>query len=405
MTSNFPRWTGDSTTPFVLHLVQDLQRLGWAIDVLAPHAPGTASHENLDEVYVERFRYLWPSSLETVCYGGGALINLRERRSNLLKVPLLVGAELAAVMWRLARRHYDLVNSHWVLPQGLVAMMTARPLRIPHVATVHGGDVFALRGRAMRALKRFAFHRADAVTVNSSATEKAVLEIAPRARHVHRIPMGVSTNARPTPGVAAELRARYRRDRGPMIVFVGRLVDEKGVEDLIQAVKLLLPGWPDIGALIVGEGQHRSAFERLRRELGLEDRIHFVGWVSPNLVPNYLAAGDIFVAPSRHAPDGWIEAQGLTVIEAMSTGIPVVATEVGGLVDIVRHEETGLLVPQRSPRQIAAAVERLARDPSLRHRLRKGGLRLARIFSRESTAERFSSVFGSLIQGERRRRV
>ena len=74
LTSNFPRWEGDSTTPFVLHLAQDLQALGWRVDVLAPHAPGAAVRETLGGVRVERFRYLWPERLETVCYRGGALI-------------------------------------------------------------------------------------------------------------------------------------------------------------------------------------------------------------------------------------------------------------------------------------------------------------------------------------------
>ena len=82
VTSNFPRWEGDSTTPFVLHLAEDLQALGWEVDVLAPHAPSAARHEVLDGVSVDRFRYLWPENRETVCYQGGALINLKQEDSN-----------------------------------------------------------------------------------------------------------------------------------------------------------------------------------------------------------------------------------------------------------------------------------------------------------------------------------
>ena len=67
VTSNFPRWQGDSTTPFVLHLAQDLSALGWSIDVLAPHAPGAAFEETMGALRVERFPYLWPAALQTVC--------------------------------------------------------------------------------------------------------------------------------------------------------------------------------------------------------------------------------------------------------------------------------------------------------------------------------------------------
>src|SRR6185437_6645666 len=82
VTSNFPRWKGDSVTPFVLHLVQGLQAVGWRVGVLAPHAEGAAIHEIIDGVRVDRFRYMWPASQETVCYGGGALVNLRQKSSR-----------------------------------------------------------------------------------------------------------------------------------------------------------------------------------------------------------------------------------------------------------------------------------------------------------------------------------
>jgi phosphatidylinositol alpha-1,6-mannosyltransferase len=146
VTSNFPRWTGDSTTPFVLHLAQDLQQLGWHIDILAPHAEGTALRETLGGVQVERFRYLWPSSLETVCYQGGALINLRKNRTNYLKLPALISSECLNLFLRLKGGKYDLLHSHWILPQGFTGILTAGLLRIPHVTTVHGGDVLVCKG-------------------------------------------------------------------------------------------------------------------------------------------------------------------------------------------------------------------------------------------------------------------
>ena len=174
LTSNFPRWPNDSTTPFVLRLAHDLQQIGWDVLVLAPHAVGAQAHERLDEVEVRRFRYLWPESAQTVCYEGGALINLRRNRGNYAKLPALVASEFAHVVTVLARREIDIVHSHWILPQGLVAGVAASVARVPHVATVHGGDVFALRGRLMRLLKQAAVGLADVVTVNSYATMNAV---------------------------------------------------------------------------------------------------------------------------------------------------------------------------------------------------------------------------------------
>jgi phosphatidylinositol alpha-1,6-mannosyltransferase len=406
VTSNFPRWTGDSTTPFVLHLAQDLQQLGWQIDILAPHAEGTALRETLGGVQVERFRYLWPSSLETVCYQGGALINLRKNRANYLKLPALISSECLNLFLRLKGGKYDLLHSHWILPQGFTGILTAGLLRIPHVTTVHGGDVFGLQGTLLTQFKRFTLRHTDVVTVNSSITKKAVNEITPDLHELHLIPMGVTTHEVATSPSSEELRKLYRRGSGPLLLFVGRLVEEKGVEDLIRAVAILVPRFPDITVLIIGEGQDRPYLEGITQTLGLSDRVIFTGWVKPDVVSAYLAAGDIFVGPSREASDGWIEAQGLTVIEAMVAKTPVISTRVGGIVDSVRHEETGLLVNERSPVEIAKAIDRLVREPFLADHLREQGYKLAvNKFSRTSSAESFSALFDRMIQAKGSRRV
>lgn len=397
LTSNFPRWAGDSTTPFVLHLAQDLQELGWGVDVLAPHAPGAALRETIGGVQVERFRYLWPERAQTVCYQGGALVNLRRNPWNHAKLPPLLAAELFAAVRRLRARRYDILHSHWILPQGFVGALAAKASGTPHVATVHGSDAFALSGAVLAKFKRFVLRAADAVTVNSSATESKIRRIAPGLEDLVLIPMGVA-RAEPDKPMAQELRLRYRRGAGPLILFVGRLVEQKGLEDLLRAVDALRRDALDVTAIIAGEGQDRESFEDLSGRLGLADRVHFVGWVPAANLPAYYAAADVFVGPSRTAANGAVEAQGLTFLEAMMAGTPVVATKLGGIVDAVRDGETGILVDERTPGQIAAAVLRLCRDAELRCRLVSSGHRLvAERFTRRASSERFSDLYEWLV--------
>lgn len=397
VTSTFPRWEGDSTAPFVSHLAHDVQALGWQVDVLAPHAPHVRVRDSIGGVGVTRFRYLWPASLETVCYGGGALVNLRRRRADALKLPALVAAEAAAVGRRLLSRRYDLLHSHWILPQGFVGALTAGPLGIPHVVTVHGSDIFALRGAWLERCKRFALRGASAVTVNSRATGQAVRALAPDLRAVHRIPMGASEAAADPEAVAAT-RSRYRQGGGPLLAFAGRLIEEKGVADLLHAMALLVPGLPDLRAVIAGEGPDRPQLERLARELGIADRTVFAGWMDPATVAQLMAAADVYVGPSRRGRDGTTEAQGLAFVEALLAGTPVVATRLGGIVDAIRHEDTGLLVDQAAPNQIAAAIARLAANPDLAERLALAGRRLARrSYTRAASAEAFAEVYAGLM--------
>jgi glycosyltransferase involved in cell wall biosynthesis len=108
----------------------------------------------------------------------------------------------------------------------------------------------------------------------------------------------------------------------------------------------------------------------------------------------YVSAADLFIGPSKRAPDGWVEGQGLTFIEAMLAGTPVIATASGGIVDAVHHEQTGLLVPEESPHAIAGAVLRLVAEPALTARLRQNGLALARReFTRDASAQAFSELY------------
>lgn len=362
VTSTFPRWQQDSTTSFILHLCQQLQQAGLEVDVLAPHAPGAALQEELEGVSVSRFRY-WAAGGETLAYGGGALFNLQGSLTNKVKLPGFVAAQYAAVQQALARRSYDIVHAHWLLPQGWVASRLPGRTRTGVVATVHGSDVFGLQNPVLRTFKRSALRRADAVTVNSSATAAAVRDIAPHAPAPRLIPMGIDVDRRADEACVSAFRARFRRPGGPLLAFVGRLVDWKGVDDLIRALPLLQEKLPAATLCIAGDGNLRAELEHLAGELGLRDRVHFLGWQDPETVAALQHAADVNVVPSRTAADGSREAQGLTVVEAMLAGQPLVATDSGGVPDAVQSGVTGLLVPERAPHRIAAAVQTLIADP------------------------------------------
>ena len=399
VTSNFPRWAGDSTTPFVLNLAEDLQSLGWQVDVLAPHAPDAATREQLRGVGVERFHYLWPDRLQSVCYQGGAMVNLRKRPAEKLKLPMLVGAELLAVAKRLAFRHYDVLHSHWILPQGFTGMIASSVIRVPHVITVHGGDIFSLQSPLMNRLKRVSLHRAAAVTVNSSFTQSAVDALQPRMQRLECIPMGVDATPLSADEIsqAQQIRNRYRVNNGPLLIFVGRLVEEKGAEDAIRALQKLLVDAPQTRLLILGEGQDRPALEHLVEHFGLQQQVQFLGWVDPNQVRAHMAAADVFLGPSRTASDGWVEAQGLTFLEAMAVGTPVIASRLGGIVDSVQDGQTGLLVEERSPNQIADAIRQLIAHPELIERFRDNAKEtIDRRFSRQASSAAFAQLFDDL---------
>lgn len=355
LTSSFPRWPQDHEGNFVFQLAKGLLQHGWKAEVLTPHTPGSRTHEELEGVLVRRFRYLMPENLETVCGGGSALVTLQKRPFELLKLPPLLMSQFLHTLHLLTRNNYSLIHAHWLLPQGLMAVLAADILRIPTVITVHGGDVFRLRHPFLNSLKRLALKRASCVTVNSPATRQAVLNLTPSLKNLHEIPMGIPDF--PLFQNTAEVTCvRPSAEKHPVIVFVGRLAFEKGVEDLLKAVAILVRQDKRLSLILVGDGQERNTFEAMARGLGIADYTEFTGAVPHNQVMHFLKKGDVFVAPSRITQDGWQEAQGLSIAEAMAAGIPVVATNVGGIPFMVRHGETGLLVQPQSPQELADSI-------------------------------------------------
>ncbi len=398
LTSNFPRWEGDSTTTFILDLAKDLQSLDWKVDILAPHAKGCRREEHMDGVHVRRFRYCIPESLQTLCYGGGALINIRKNPiKRLLIVPFLL-AEITSTISCLKSVKYDILHTHWILPQGFSGVVAAMLMNVPHIVTIHGGDIFGLRGRVNQLAKRYVLESANAVTVNSSVTETAARQITDKIRCLKRIPMGVAIPSaeRVSNGKAAELKREFGSD-AQLLIFVGRLVEEKGVGDLIEAARLLLHQGRKVKLLILGEGQDRAKFEQQVKSYGLTDSVIFHGWVASDKVGDYIRAADIFVGPSKTGVDGWVEGQGLTFLEAMANRTAVIATRCGGIVDSVFDGETGLLVDQQQPEQIAAAVIKLLDHDDLCHRLSAAAATMViEKFSRQASSSEFAALYSTM---------
>lgn len=356
LTSSFPRRPRDHEGNFVFQLTKGLLHHGWHAHVLTPHVPDSLTHEDMDGILIKRFRYLMPEALETVCGGGSALVTLKKRPLELLKLPPLLVSQFLHILYLLIHNKYSLIHAHWLLPQGLMAVLTADIFHIPTIITVHGGDVFRLRHPFYNSLKRLALKRASCVTVNSPATRQAVLKLVPNLKNLYEIPMGIpDETAYQCPFTN---QVQHSTKSAPFtIVFVGRLTFEKGVEDLLQAMSILLQKRRDLRLILVGDGQEKETFMSMAKKLGVAEAAEFTGAISHDDVLRILQKADIFVAPSRITKDGWQEAQGLSIAEAMAVGIPVVATFVGGIPSMIRHKETGLLVPPESPKELASAME------------------------------------------------
>ncbi len=366
LTSSYPRHATDSASVFLRYLAQHLNQRGIAVHVLAP-ADQSAGMTTEDGINVSRFRY-FPRPWQKLAYGSGIPSNLRHRPRLWLQVPFFA----LAMTWALFRSlrntpRPQLIHAHWVIPQGLIAVLTGLLLRVPVVISLHGADAFALNRGPLSPLKRFCLRHCAAWTANTRATAQAIAlgHVLPSPRI---IPMGVDTDC-----FGSGVRSRLRTGLGSnemIMLYVGRLVEKKGVGDLIQAFARLAGDLREKTHLwIVGHGELENSLETMSRELGVGDRIKFWGEIPNDQLPDYYAAADLFVGPSVEATSGDTEGQGVVFIEAFAAGLCVIATTVGGIPEVVDHGRTGILVPPKNPNELAGAIQQLLSDSVLRQRL------------------------------------
>lgn len=411
LTQVFPRAADDPLGAFLLHLAQAFGERA-TVHVVAPHALGLAHAEIIGGIDVTRFRYA-PARWETLAYTGV----MHERVARGLSGKLLFGAFnlafLLAAFNAVRKHHADIIHAHWWLPGGLVGAVVSKLTGVPLVITTHGTDVEQLRrARWAMPLARFAFSQARTITCGSTYLREQLLALKVAVpERVQVIPMPVAEefvnrNSTEDKGQRAKdeghtSQATRHASQAPIanrrsritsdevrILTVVRLTAQKGVDTVIDAVAELRRRGMEVRLRVVGDGEERGRLGEQARRLGIGDWVEFVGMRPQVELPHYYGECDVFVLASVR------EGMGLVLAEALLCGAPVIATHSGGVTDIVRDGETGLLFPERDARALANAIERLARDPALAAQFAENGRQwVAGRYLAEKVAGEFLGVY------------
>lgn len=381
LASTYPRRPGDGTPAFVRDLAL-AEAARYDTTVLVPAVPGASLSEADGALGVRRFRY-FPRRWEDLA-DGAILENLRARPVRWLQVVPFMLAETFAV-WRAVRRQRpDVIHVHWLVPQGLAALIAAP--RTPKLVTTLGGDLYGLRGPVSRLLIRAVIKNAGSVTTMNSQMRDKLIELGADPAVTHILPMGADLAA------VGALTASADRKRG-RILFVGRLVEKKGLAVLVEAMRSL-PG-SGVELVVVGDGPLRSELER--QAVGLP--VRFVGTLDrPALAAEY-AAASVAVFPSVPAASGDQDGLPVALLEAMGAGCPIVASSLPGLDEAVIDGESGVLVAPGSVPELQAALHRLLADEPLRSSLGAGAAIRAQEYSVDSIGRRYIALLDAIAAG------
>ena len=428
--SVYPRFQEDAEVPWLRTSVAHLKKAGVEIQVLAPAYKGLKSHD-IDGTHVNRFRYA-PANWEILTHEEGAPSKMASKPwLQLLAIPYIINGFFQCI--RICRKwRPDVIHAHWPFPHAYIALGAAKLFRIPLVLNFHGAELLLIRKKKwVKPLLKFAIGQAQAIFANSSFTAGKIKAL--RNVDVEWSPYGTTLETnKDESNASCHPERNVVKSKDPVtivphpvngkfkILFVGRHIERKGICYLIEAAKYLPRDKFEIRIVGVGD-----LTEQLKQQAALLDErqktkderdvilsesegssqgnqpadIIFTGKLSPEDLANEYKTANVFVLPAIVDHKGDTEGLGVVLIEAMELGLPIVASNVGGIPDVVVDGKSGILVPEKDPVALADAFKRLEADATLIQKLLAGARkRIEECFTWDGIIERQIEVYKRLQQ-------
>lgn len=382
ITSAYPVTPDGNHATFLRETMIRLQPEGTKFTVFAPAYEGSKGYV-MDGINVHRFRYCL-KQYENLARDG-APTKLQRQPLYLLAAATYILLGSLQLFWVCLREKPDVLHVHWPFPHGLMAFPASKLLGIPMVFSFHGAELLLMKKFGfVKPMLRWLTKRAAAVTVNSSFTRK-ILQDHVYGGDVAVIPYGLT--------IAAKEPVARQQGEIPKLLFVGRLDERKGLRYLLDAMPEILANQP-VQLRVVGKGHLEEDIKAQCQQMGLEDAVKFLGFVTKEELAEEYATCDVFVLPAIVDSKGDTEGLGIVMIEALAHAKPVIASDVGGISDVISNGRTGILIPEKKAEAIAGATLAVLNDPDWASTLGKSGLAdIQARFSWDKIVLQWQSVF------------
>lgn len=294
-------------------------------------------------------------------------------------------------------KSYEIIHAHYAFPSGAIARLMAKRLNIPYVVTCHGGDLNKmaninpfLKKQTQKVLE----DASQVIVVGEDLKSKVLNEYSIPAEKVSLYSMGVDLNTfYPVPKKEARNKTDFRKEE-QQLLYVGNLIEEKGVMDLIEAFQIVHQQNNNTVLHLVGQHKQEVYLKRLKDKVsafGLMDVVYFHGPKPYEELRNWMSAADVFILPSH------IEGFGLVAVEAMACETPVVGTRTGGLYHLLK-DGAGLLASPKSPKELAEAVQLMLSDNEIKEKAVKKGLMKAEENNASKIADEIVEIYRNILR-------
>lgn len=380
LTTCYPSYEKDPSGVFIANLLQAIRRRGYQVKVVAPAAGSFHGRAFLNGIEMLRFGYCWPRSLEKLTTGAGGIPEnvTKSWLARIQVAPMMFAFVLRSLS---AARGADIIYANW-LGAGLVGAVLKMLMGKPLVVSFRGDDGYLARDRFLwRILTKWVIRRADMVAPVSAELARIVRDLGAPPEKCHLPVFGVDTDMFHPSADPAEHPLELR------LIFVGALVPKKGLQVLLEA--LAHPSFSQVRLTVVGDGYYAHELKSICRQMGLEGRTDWTGLVPHSEVASLMRVSHVLCLPS------FTEGSPNVIKEAMATGIPVVASRVGGIPETVREGETALLFQPGDVEELRKCLLHFVTNPDMIEKMGMAGreLLIREQMSWDSTAAEFDMIF------------
>jgi len=382
--STFPRWPNDSRPSFVYELAKT-QAKTLNIIVLAPYSKGAKVYEEDSGLKIYRFKYWFEGDNNLA--DGGILPNLKKNPLLYIQILPFIISEFLSALKIIRKENIQAIHAHWIIPQGFVALMLKKILRLNFIVTSLGGDMFPFTSHNLLLLwlyRQIISQASFVTTVNKAFV--STLDLCGDHKTFY-IPNAIDLT---------KFKSKPQFRKNTNLLFVGRLVEKKGAEYLLQALSHLNNNLYH-QLLLVGEGPQKTNLEKTVKLQHLQHKVIFLGNVPYDKLRELYYSSLLLVVPSISPQNGDVEGFPTVYLDAMASGCPILTTAITGIETIFKSGENSLIVPQKNPLALATALEELITNHRLRNTLLQNAFyEVRRKYSLETVNRQYYKLISQL---------
>jgi len=352
----------------------------------------------MDGINVRRCPYFFPNRFQKLCYEGGIFESIQLNPLLALQLPFLFMSMFFYAAKTVHSKDIDLIHTHWLVPAGLIGALLSKVTAIPHVMTLHAGGVLGVQRIPLNSIVcNFAYRNTNSfVPVSKYIQSKFEDMVTCREKSSE-----AKFTIQPMCADAShyedydkeQLRDKLGFQQDVVGLFVGNFVTNKGIQYLVDAVERLDVEDNLFQLVMVGTGPLENRITKQVSNSKSANRIELTGFVSKERLNKLYVAADFVVVPSIVDSAGNTEGMPTVISEAFVSRTPVIASDVGGIADVVNDEENGYLVEQKRSDQLAQRMESLIGDPALSERLTKNAKETGKELTWEHCAQTYLRIY------------